>query len=86
MINHHHNLMIFFHVKSDDANDIRPLLTIDGFDIRQSNDDSAELVEDPGKCSDLGLEATFEKVLDFTYDRGTHLKMTSIWFSKYIRF
>ena len=47
----------------------------DGFDIgikRQSQDndiiDDDEI--DPGNCVALGLSTTYEKVLDFTYDRG----------------
>ena len=48
---------------------------MDGFDIgRQSDaDDEPGLtrnVDDPGNCDALGLEATFEKVVDFTYERG----------------
>ena len=49
----------------------------DGFDIgikRQSQDNDNDIIDDdeidPGNCVALGLSTTYEKVLDFTYDRG----------------
>ena len=61
--------------QSASQNDIRPLT--DGFDIdfNNRNDNSQTNKEDvtlsdPGNCDALGLESTFEKVLDFTYERG----------------
>ena len=53
----------------------------DGFDIGRQTDvnDVRDLVNDiinsdgfsdPSDCSALGLESTFEKVVDFTYERG----------------
>lgn len=61
-------------------NSIRPL-TADGFDIgftRQSIDldqspaaaADTENLDNPANCDALGYESTFEKVLDFTYERG----------------
>lgn len=63
-----------------DNNSIRPL-TLDGFDIdfKRNNNQKPEKVDNrnldrsdanPGDCDVLGLDTTFEKVLDFTYDRG----------------
>ena len=57
-------------------NNIRPL-NADGFDIgftrdRQSDvNDLDDPINDPANCEALGLESTFEKVLDFTYERGS---------------
>ena len=44
----------------------------DGFDIdfNKVNED-VTTVSDPGNCDALGLQSTFEKVLDFTYERGS---------------
>ena len=52
-------------------------MNADGFDIgftrdRQSNDldDQGSNDASPENCDALGLETTYEKVLDFTYERG----------------
>ena len=49
-----------------------------GFDIgiKRQDDNDNDIIDDgddeidPGNCVALGLSTTYEKVLDFTYDRG----------------
>ena len=65
-----------FLIQTIDNNDVLRPLT-DGFDIgtinRQSQDSDNDIADDidPGNCDDLGLSTTYEKVLDFTYDKGS---------------
>ena len=57
----------------------------DGFDIdfnaNNRNSISSQTskedvtLSDPGNCDALGLESTFEKVLDFTYERGSKVEI-----------
>ena len=63
-------------IQNIDNNDVLRPLT-DGFDIgtinRQSQDSDNDIADDidPGNCDDLGLSTTYEKVLDFTYEKGS---------------